>query len=613
MKKIHLTLDALPLLEKRLAIFVNTIAIIAIILIIRFWFLQIVYHPYYLDLAEKNRIRNLKIPAPRGTVYDREGEVIASSAPTFHLEIIREELVNKDEIFHEIAKIFNKTVEDVLKDFSEKSRITPKFYPVILYDNLERNQIIAIEALKWKLKGVKISYKSERSYPYKNFASHLLGHVSQITAKDIEKLKKSYPSGSKIGKYGLEKELEDYIRGFDGVEKVEVDAAGRKKKVLYKLDPISGGSVKLTIDWKVQEAAERAMGDKNGAVVALSPKTGEIFAITSHPNFDPNLFVKGFHGNEWEKIIKNPYHPLQNKAIQGIFPPGSTFKLITAIAGLEEGIITKDSYFFCNGKKRVGNRDFRCWKDSGHGRVDVHKALVESCDVFFYEVALKLGAEKLAKYAKMLGLGEKTGINLPGELSGIVPSPQWKRDKFNKPWYNGDTLPFAIGQGYLSISPIQLAVAYATFANGGYLLTPTIIKEIEVGENKKVTEDTPKIKEKISFKPETIDIVRKGLIGVVNEPSGTGKASRVEDIVVAGKTGTAQVRAFKDRTKLSGFLNDHAWFVAFAPAYDPEIAVAVFVMHGGHGGGVAAPVAKEVIESFFNRNKTNAKRNIQDQ
>ncbi len=393
------------------------------------------------------------------------------------------------------------------------------------------------------------------------------------------------------------------------MEKVEVDGAGRKKKVLYKLDPVAGGSVRLTIDWRVQEAAEKAMEDKNGAVIAMSPKTGEVFAITSHPNFDPNLFVSGFEKNEWSKIVNNPFHPLQNKAIQGIFPPGSTFKIVTALAALEEGIINRHTSFYCNGKKRVGNRDFRCWKDSGHGSVDVHKAMVESCDVFFYEVSLKLGAEKLAKYARLLGLGEKTEINIPGELDGIVPSPNWKKERYKKNWVDGDTLPFAIGQGYLTISPIQLAVAYSAFVNGGYVIKPTVIKEIEVGDDKKVTEDVPKVKSSVYLNPETIDIVRKGLIGVVNEPTGTGKTSKLENIIVAGKTGTAQVRSFKERKKLSGFMNDHAWFVAFAPAYDPEIVVSVFVMHGGHGGTVAAPIAKKVLEAFFYKDKHNGKNN----
>ncbi len=608
MKKIHVTLDSQPLLEKRLALIINAIIIISFLLLIRYWFLQIIFHSHYLELAEKNRIRNLKIPAPRGIIYDRTGHIIASSAPTFQLELVREELTNSDEVFEEIARVFNKSKDAVMKDFAEKSRITPKFYPVVLYENLERTQIVSIEALKWKLKGVRINYKSERNYPYKNFASHLLGYVSQITEKEIEKLKGTYPFGSKIGKYGLEKQLEDYIRGFDGVEKVEVDASGRKKKVLYKLDPISGGGVKLTLDWKLQEAAEKAMAEKNGAVIAMSPKTGEVFVLLSHPNFDPNIFVRGFPSDEWIKIVKNPLHPLQNKAIQGIFPPGSTFKLVTAIAALEEGIINKNTNFYCSGKKKVGNRDFRCWKDHGHGQVDIHKALVESCDVFFYEVALKLGAQKLSEYAKMLGLGEKTGINLPGELQGIVPSPEWKQKKYKKPWYNGDTLPFSIGQGYLSVSPIQLAIAFATFANGGYVISPTIVKEIEVGENKTIKEDTPKIKRKVSLKPETIDIVRKGLIGVVEEPTGTGKASKINNVIVAGKTGTAQVKAFKERKKFSGFHNDHAWFVAYAPAYDPEIVVSVFVMHGGHGGGVAAPVAREILEKFFNRDKDDDKK-----
>ncbi len=398
MKKVYITLDAHPVLEKRLSFFVNVIMIIGLILIGRFWYLQIIKHAYYLDLSEKSRIRNFKIVAPRGFIRDRNGKIIASSAPNFVLEITKEELTNKEDTFKELAKIFEMTPADVEKLFRSREKITPPFYPVPMFENLTREQIVAIEALKWKLKGTKISYRSERNYPFGNLASHLLGYVSQISKSDLEKLR-DYDVGNKVGKTGLENIFEPYLRGFDGLERIEVDAAGRKQKVLYKLDPVAGGSVNLTIDWSLQEAAETALGDKNGAVIALSPKTGEILAMVSHPNFDPNLFVRGFKKEEWLSIAKNPFHPLQNKAIQGIYPPGSTFKLVTAVAGLEEGVIDRHTRFYCNGKKRVGSRDFRCWKDSGHGVVDVHKAMVESCDVFFYETALKVGPEKLAHYA----------------------------------------------------------------------------------------------------------------------------------------------------------------------------------------------------------------------
>ncbi len=604
MKKVYITLDAHPVLEKRLSFFVNVIMIIGLILIGRFWYLQIIKHAYYLDLSEKSRIRNFKIVAPRGFIRDRNGKIIASSAPNFVLEITKEELTNKEDTFKELAKIFEMTPADVEKLFRSREKITPPFYPVPMFENLTREQIVAIEALKWKLKGTKISYRSERNYPFGNLASHLLGYVSQISKSDLEKLR-DYDVGNKVGKTGLENIFEPYLRGFDGLERIEVDAAGRKQKVLYKLDPVAGGSVNLTIDWSLQEAAETALGDKNGAVIALNTKTGEILAMVSHPNFDPNLFVRGFKKEEWLSIAKNPFHPLQNKAIQGIYPPGSTFKLVTAVAGLEEGVIDRHTRFYCNGKKRVGSRDFRCWKDSGHGVVDVHKAMVESCDVFFYETALKVGPEKLAHYARKLGLGEKTDLGLSGELAGVVPSPEWKKQRYNQRWYDGDTLPFAIGQGYLAVTPLQLAVAYATFANGGTLLKPILVKEFEDKTGKIVSQKVPQIKNTIDLKPETIEIVRNSLIGVVNEASGTGRAAHLSPLVVAGKTGTAQVRALKERVKLSGFKNDHAWFVGFAPAYNPEIVVCAFVMHGGHGGGVAAPIVRQVLETFFSPKKEN--------
>lgn len=600
MKKLYVVLDSIPQLEKRLSLYIKVFSIMVLFIIGHYWFLQILRHNYYLELSEKNRVRNIKITAPRGVIRDRYGVIIASSAPSFVLEIVKEEVVDKEKLIKDIADILKKNPNEIKNIYDSKEKITPRFYPITLFENLTREEVVKIEANKWKLKGAKISYKSERSYPFNDFCSHLIGYVSQITKQDLERLKNRVYS-NKIGKAGIENIFEDYLKGFDGVTKVEVDAYGRKQKVLYKLDPVSGGTVKLTIDWDLQEIAEKSMGDKNGAIVAISAKTGEVLAFVSHPNFDPNLFVKGFDKEEWKKISNNPYHPLQNKAIQGAFPPGSTFKLITAVAGLEEGIIDENTTFYCNGKKRIGNRDFRCWREGGHGRVNIHKALVESCDVFFYELSLKLGPDKIAEYARKFGFGEKTGIGLPGELSGNVPDSKWKKIKYKQSWYDGDTLPFGIGQGYLTVTPLQLALAYTAFANGGTLFKPVIVKEIETNDGKIIQEQIPSVKGQINLSPKTLEIVRKALIGVVNESGGTGYASRLNNVIVAGKTGTAQVKSFKERKKLGGFLNDHAWFVGFAPAYDPEIVVCAFVMHGGHGGGVAAPIVKDVIEKFYTK------------
>lgn len=602
MKKLYVILDSIPYLEKRLSLFLKVFSILVLFLIGYYWLLQIVRHAYYTELSEKSRIRNIKITAPRGVIRDRNGVIIASSSPSFVLEIVREEITDKELLLKEISQILKKDLSELKNLYESKERITPRFYPITLLESLTREEVVKLEAYKWKLKGARVSYKSERSYPFNDYCSHLIGYVSQITKDEIERLQdKVY--GTKIGKTGIENKFEDYLKGFDGVTKVEVDAYGRKQKVLYKLDPVSGGSITLTIDWDLQETAEKSLGDKNGAVIAISAKTGEVLALVSHPNFNPNLFVKGFDKEEWKKIADNPYYPLQNKSIQGAYPPGSTFKLITAIAGLEEGVINEDTHFYCNGKKRVGNRDFRCWKDSGHGRVDVHKALVESCDVYFYETALRLGPDKIANYARKFGFGEKTFIGLPGELTGNVPDSEWKKKKYRQSWYDGDTLPFSIGQGYLTVTPLQLALAYTAFANGGTLLKPIIVKDIETNDGRIIKEQIPTVRDQISLKPKTIEIVRKALIGVVNEGGGTGYTARLNNIIVAGKTGTAQVRSFKDRKKLSGFHNDHAWFVGYAPAYDPEIVVCSFVMHGGHGGGVAAPIVKDVIEKYYLKNR----------
>lgn len=598
MRKVYVTLDAHPILEKRLSTFVNGILLALIFLLARVWYLQVIRHDYYLDMAEKSRIRNFKIIAPRGFIRDRKGKIIASSAPNFVLEVVREEMADKEELFKELGRIFGKNKAEIEQLYNQRNKITPPFYPILLFENLTREQIVAIEALKWRLKGVRISYRSERSYPFGDMASHILGYVSQINKEEMEKLK-DYQAGDKVGKAGLESIFEPYLRGFDGVERIEVDAYGRKQKVLYKLDPIAGGNVDLTIDWDLQESAEKALGDKNGAVVAISPITGEILAMVSHPNFDPNLFVRGFKREEWLSIVKNPFHPLQNKVIQGVYPPGSTFKLVTAIAGLEEGVIDSHTIFYCNGKKHVGNKFFRCWRESGHGAVNIHKALVESCDVFFYEVALRVGPERLAYYAKMLGLGEKTDIGLSGELKGVVPSPSWKREKYKQQWYDGDTLPFAIGQGYLSVTPLQLAIAYSAFVNGGAVLKPVLVKQFEDKDGKIISQQLPVVRNRFNLHPETIETVRKGLVGVVNEDGGTGRSAKLPNVLVAGKTGTAQVVSFKERRQFSGFKNDHAWFVGFAPAYNPEIVVCAFVMHGGHGGGVAAPVVRAVLEAYF--------------
>jgi penicillin-binding protein 2 len=412
--------------------------------------------------------------------------------------------------------------------------------------------------------------------------------------------------GALIGKYGVEYRWENDLRGVDGGRQIEVDALGREIRPLGIVEPFPGNNLFLTIDLDLQKTAEEAYQDKNGALIAMDPKTGRILAMVSKPSFEPDIFARNILQDEWKSLVENPHHPLQNKGIQGQYPAGSVFKIITAIAGLESGMITPDTQFICTGAFHYGNRDFRCWKEGGHGAISLHRAIVESCDIYFYQVGLKVGVDLIAHYANEFGLGKVIGISLPHEKPGTVPSSSWKKKRFGVPWYSGETLSFSVGQGYLNATPLQLLMLISGVANGGKQYLPQVVERVENIYGEKLKEYPPVELRRATVSEKTFQIVQEALRGAVNDPHGTGWTCLLKEVKVAGKTGTAQVvrlpENFKkgDMNRMPLKFRDHAWFVAYAPFEDPKISIAVLVEHGGFGASAAAPIAKKVIAKYLN-------------
>ena len=436
--------------------------------------------------------------------------------------------------------------------------------------------------------------------------AHILGYVGEISNAELEKDSYSeYKSGDIVGKYGIERCLDEYLRGESGGEQVEVNVDGRRLKVLGRVASVPGYNIALTIDAGLQKVSRDAFTGQEGIAIVMDPRDGSILAMVSKPSFDPNLFNRGISEDDWNKLSSDPMSPLQNKAISGQYPPGSTYKLIVAAAALQEGLITTDKKFSCDGTYRMGNRVFRCWKKKGHGAVDLHRAIVESCDVYFYNLGELLGVNKLAEYAREFGLGSKSGVILPGEKGGLVPTKEWKLRRVKEPWQKGETTSLAIGQGFVLVTPLQLLNAYCAVANGGSLYKPRIVKEIVTAKGEVIKEFPPEKKATLAISKENIDTLRYALWGVVNEDRGTGRVLRRKERDVSGKTGTAQVIKMPedgedvDKEEIPYKFRDHALFVCFAPYDNPEIAVAVIVEHGGHGGSVAAPVARKIIDWYF--------------
>ena len=575
------------------------------ILFLRFIYLQIIKGEEFRLLSEKNAVRLTGIKAPRGLILDRNKKLLVDNRPSFNLKIMLEDAGNVKETITKVSQMMGTPFEDLMKKISDAGQ--GAFYkPVTLQDDISRDHLAIIEAHKFDLPGIFIDIEPTRHYIYKRTAAHLLGYLGEVNNDEL--LSGKYPSvksGDSIGRYGVEKSFETYLQGKRGGRQIEVDANGRTIKVLKTVEPITGLDLKLTIDLDLQQIAEKMLEDKHGAVVALDPNTGDVLVMASAPGFDQNDFVGGINSKKWKALMSDRGKPMTNKAIQGEYPPASTYKIITSIAALEEKEIDVHTTAYCPGFFRYGNRVYRCWNKNGHGNMSVIEAITQSCDVFYYQAGDKVGVDALAKYAMGCGLNQKTGIQLEDERKGLIPTSSWKKKRFNEPWHRGETLSIAIGQGYDLVTPIQMAVFIAAVGNGGTLYKPRIVSAIEGSQGNLIKEIPIEIKGKLPVGKKTLEIIQKGLLDVVETDRGTAKRIRLKHVKIAGKTGTAQVFSVKSGEKLKTehldfYLRDHAWFICYAPAENPVIAVSVLIEHGAHGSTTAAPIAGALIRQYIN-------------
>jgi len=581
------------------------------LIFIRLFYLQVINGDELRRLSKNNCIRLKSTDPSRGMIFDRNGTLLVDNRPAFDLNIVLKDAKPIEQTVKKLSKYINVPESELMAKI-ENDKTVSSYKPIILKKDIGRDTLAAVEVRKFDLPGVAVDVKPRRHYVEPQTAAHLIGYLSEINADELNSGEyPGYTVGDYIGKYGIEKIFESFLQGKRGGRQVEVNVMGQVVRILKTVNAQPGQNLYLTIDLRVQKKAEELLKGVAGAVAAMDPQTGQILALASSPSFDQNIFVDGMSHEQWDSLVSNPLRPLENKAIQGEYPPGSTFKIITAIAGLEEGVIDKNTILFCPGWYKYGNRVYRCWKHAGHGDINVVKALAESCDVFFYQVGQKLGIDRLSMYAIASGLGSPTGIDLDHESAGLIPTAEWKKRRIGVDWQGGETLSVAIGQGYDLATPLQMLDFISAVANGGNIYKPLILKSVYSSEGSVILESKKQLAGKLPVSKQTLQIIKEGLWNVVNNQKGTAWIAHVDGLDISGKTGTSQVVGRSkehglSEEELAHQLKSHAWFVAFAPSEDPKIAVSVIVEHGGHGSSAAAPIAREVIKTYFGYNE-NAK------
>jgi penicillin-binding protein 2 len=563
-----------------------------------FWRLQIFEAGYYSYLAERNHLKSLPIAAPRGRMLDRNNRVLVDNFPSFTILAQWEFLKSLQEHVGAIAEGLGMDPADLAKQI-ETSRKRMPYKAVVIRDKVSRRDIAFVETHRVEFPELDLVSVESRLYPPEGFGANLFGYVGEVSDSDLDRPELALAEpGEQVGKSGLEREYDAILRGQDGERRVIVNSRGADMGVLDEKPPVAGHSLHLTIDYDLQQVAEESFQGDNGALVALDPRTGEVLAMISRPAFDPNLFSKGISRADWNELIHDPRDPLLNRAIQAQLAPGSVYKVLLATAALESGSADMETSFYCPGGATFYGRFFKCWEKKGHGRVNIHQAIVHSCDVFFYNLGKNLGIDAISEYSTSFGLGHKTGIDLPNEETGTMPSEEWKERVFHEKWYAGETISISIGQGALTVTPLQVAYSVGGIASGGYFPTPHLVswKELESLGRK-----PPAVTERRApLSDQTVIAVTDGMYGVVNEGGGTGGRARIPGVDVAGKTGSAQVASVATAKGAKGSLKDNAWFVGLAPRRNPEIAVAV-LYQGGEHGYLAAPIAKAVIKAYFDK------------
>ena len=576
--------EDLRLVQSRLAILQAVVVLLVAALVVQFWNLQVVRARHFRELAENNRSRLVTLAAPRGALVDRNGQLLVGNRPSFNVVLVPEHALNLDRVVARLASALG------MGEAAIRERIARRqpYRPVVVKTDATLADIAVLEARRLELPEVSVEVVPLRSYPLASAAAHALGQVGEISERQLQLPEfKGLPPGALVGQAGIESRYNRELMGQDGYRRVVVNSRGLEVAESARQPPSDGPNLTLSIDASLQAAMEAAFEGRSGSAVALDPETGEILAMTSTPAYDPNRFTTGIEPHEWASLASDPETPLMNRVIQGSYAPGSTFKVIAATAALEEGVITPQTSFYCPGQLSVYNTVFRCSVPGGHGVVDLRRAIGISCNVYFYQVGIRLEITRLSKWGKLMGLGVATGVDLPFEASGLMPSPEWKLRVLKTPWYAGETVSVAIGQGQVSATPIQMARVAAFIANGGRLVRPHFVRQAKAPPVASVV------------RPETIAAVKEGMRMVV--AAGTGLRARLQSVEVCGKTGSAQVvaRARLEKTPNARDIMPHGWFIAFAPAERPRIALAVLVEHGGSGGAAAAPVARRILSHFF--------------
>jgi penicillin-binding protein 2 len=576
--------------KRRVTAVAVTFLLAWLVILGQLWSLQVLEGPRFLDASDKNRIRVRPIAAPRGILFDRNGLPLVDNRPAFTLSLIPRELDDREVVLGRVTALLGIPYQELL---DAVERVSPdSFLPVRVRRGLTLEEVAKIEERRLELPGVIVEIEPQRAYPNSRFAAHLLGYVRE--ASDDQLRQGRYRRGDMVGQTGLERLLDEYLRGRDGGERIEVDAMGRPVRLIQQAEPHPGAQVVTTIDRRIQEAAERAMEGHAGAVVVMDPRTGDVLAMVSTPAYEIDRFTGSIERTAWLKVVQDPDHPLLNRTIQSQYAPGSVFKIVVAAAGLQEGMITPLERVSCNGEFHMGAWTFKDWKEGGHGSVDLHRAIAQSCNIYFYQAGLRIGGATMAKYALAFGLGQPTGIDLPGEKLGLIPQPKPRRDGRARPWSAGETINVSIGQGALLVTPMQIARLMAAVANGGVLWKPRLVQRVERPGEGVVWHDPGGVTGHVELSPVVWAFLKQSLWSVVND-GGTGGGARIPGLDVAGKTGTAQMMANSKAEKGQ----DHAWFASFAPVKSPEVVVVVFVERGGKGGQVAAPIARQILNAIF--------------
>ena len=573
--------------ERRIKVLLGIILFIFLVILIRVGWLQIVEGEKFLRLSQTARLRLIPLANPRGLIVDRNERVIADNTASFSIGVIPESLENPEKTLLKLKSIFPDI--DLRKAEVKVKKAKNPFRPVVLKEGIDISKVTYIEERGEEFPSVVILSQPIRSYPYGKLLSHIVGYLGEVNKNELKNLSfLGVEAGDLVGKMGIEEVYNSYLQGEKGGRQVEVDVYGRVLKTIFQKDPLPGDTVYLTIDVNIQKIAREEMGDRKGVVIIANPYTGEILSMLSLPSFDPNLFARGISDEKWLELSRNPENPLENRAVRGEYPPASTFKIVLVTAALETGKTIPSTKFHCPGYYKIGKRIFKCWKKEGHGWLNLKDALIHSCDVYFYQLGLKLGVKNIIHYARLFGLGKPTGIDLGSEKKGFLPTSEWKEKLYKEIWYPGDTANLSIGQGYILVTPIQMLDLISAVANGGYLIRPHLIKKIVDENGNTVFNFTPEKVKKIPISKSTLEFLHEALAGVVKR--GTGWRANNKVVKIAGKTGTAQ---------LAGDKNPHNWFIGYAPADNPKLSIVVLVENKEEEISIAPQIAGRILSRIF--------------